>query len=144
MNLYRISYKNPEDDHWVFCDAISSKERVLSSAQQLHEENPSFEVIAEEEDWEGMSQKEYDWFMEHDEHEGFAVEFTKDTGYKSKLTVQILSLSPLLQEEDTLDERVEELGNDIFGKPQTSLGAWFRKEWIYILAGLLICYFFLI
>lgn len=144
MKLYRISYKNSKDGHWVYCDAISSKERVLSSAKLLHEQNPSFEVIAEEEDWEGMTQKEYDWFMEHDEHEGFGTEFTKDTGYKSKSTLQILSLTTSLNSEDTLDKKIEDLGNEIFGEPQGRLGAWFRKEWIYILGGLLFCYFFLI
>ena len=111
MKLYRISYKNSKDGHWVYCDAISSKERVLSSAALLHEQNPSFEVIAEEEDWDGMTQKEYDWFMEHDEHEGFGTEFTKVTGYKSKSTLQILSLTSSLNSEDTLDKKIEDLGN---------------------------------
>ena len=94
MYLYRISYKAPEDDYWTFCDAISSKQRVLSSAKAFHAQNPTLEVIAEEEDWDELSEDKYDYFMEHDEHEGFGVEFSKNTGLKMKFSEKILSLSP--------------------------------------------------
>jgi len=96
MYLYRISYKGPDDEHWTFCDAISSKQRVLSSAKGFHTHNPAFEVIAEEEDWDKLSEDKYDYFMENDEHEGFGVEFSKSTGLKMKsgTRVKILSLLP--------------------------------------------------
>jgi len=51
MNLYRTSYKKPDNDHWVFCDVISIKERVLSSAKNLtiftffHIRNLLFKII---------------------------------------------------------------------------------------------------
>ncbi|MDA8799338.1 hypothetical protein N9N74_05495 [Gammaproteobacteria bacterium] len=142
MKLYRISYKQSENDHWVFCDAISSKERVLSSANLFHDENPSYEVIAEEEDWNELSPDKYDNYMMNAEHEGFGIEFEKNTGLKSKSTHKILTLLPK-KEDSSLDEKSDELYDDIFGEPKTSAGRWLRKEWIYILGGFLIWFFFL-
>lgn len=142
MKLYRISYNQSEKDHWVFCDAISSKERVLSSANLFHDENPSYEVIAEEEDWNELSPDKYDNYMMNGEHEGFGIEFEENTGLKSKSTHKILTLLPK-KEDSSLDEKSDELYNDTFGEPKTSAGRWFRKEWIYILGGFLIWFFFL-
>ena len=42
----------------------------------------------------------------------------------------------------SFDERSDELFNDIFGEPQTKIGKYLRKEWIYIIGGLLIFWLF--
>lgn len=42
----------------------------------------------------------------------------------------------------SFDERSDELFNDIFGEPKTTLGKYLRKEWIYIIGGLLIFWLF--
>ena len=42
----------------------------------------------------------------------------------------------------SFDERSDELFNDTFGEPKTPLGKYLRKEWIYIIGGLLIFWLF--
>lgn len=42
----------------------------------------------------------------------------------------------------SIDERSDELFNDIFGEPQTKIGKYLRKEWIYIIGGLLVFWLF--
>ena len=47
-----------------------------------------------------------------------------------------------LDADESLEQKSYELFNDVFGEPKTSLGRYFRKEWIYIIGGLLIFWLF--
>lgn len=47
-----------------------------------------------------------------------------------------------LDTDESFEQRSDKLFNDTFGEPKTPLGRYLRKEWIYIIGGLLIFWLF--